>query len=232
MNATLDSPWRDWGASLGVHALAVGVLVALTLIAPARPLVQRLDMAVQWERPPETPPLAPLPTPLPPPPVPTKVPPLPTPTPPTPTPPTATPTLAPAPESVATHADTVVPAAPTPPQPVAAAAPPAPPPVAAAPDPGTERRWQALFESLLLRHKQYPISARRARQEGVVTIDALFDPDGALVRCAVLTGSGFSVLDEAALGIVQRAAAAARAQLAPGRKARLTVPVTFNLEES
>ena len=105
-------------------------------------------------------------------------------------------------------------------------------PSAPAPDTGAERRWQAHLETLLARDKHYPVSARRARQEGVVLVEAHFTADGQLSRCAIHSSSGFTALDDAALAMVRRAADLARVHHAPGRLAQLRIPITFRLEES
>lgn len=244
---------QDWLLSLGLHGLLLAAAALPVWQQASTPPVQRLDLPLQWAEPSPTPAPAP-PPPAVPPPRPTVSPLQTAPTPPAPSPvPQRTPTPQPAsplPETATATPSATPYAAPTTPAPAApdvrVAATPAPvatsvarpaeaapaPAPAPVPDPGAERRWQAHLETLLARDRHYPVSARRARQEGVVLIEAHFTADGQLTRCAIHSSSGFAVLDEAALAMVRRAAEAVRLQHAPGRLAQLRIPITFQLEES
>lgn len=122
----------------------------------------------------------------------------------------------------------------------ASAAPPviAPAPVRAAPLPEprvdtaaeTERRWYlALLERLRAMHR-YPMAARRRGQEGVVLIEARIGPDGRLESAEVKRGSGYPMLDQDALRLLEAAAENARGQLRPERPARLEIPIAYRLE--
>lgn len=240
-----SATWRDWAWSGGLHATLLGaVLISATWSRTNHPVTQTLDVDIHWAAEPAP---APLPHSEPAAPVPQALPTEPsrgptrqaTPTPTVSPQPTtepsdkAMPSASTAPESATASAYTAAPS------PDAAAAPATRSPSAthAAPevvtaDPAAERRWQAQLEALLARDKHYPMSARRARQEGVVLVEAHFSADGQLLRSAVHTASGFSVLDEAALAMVKRAADVTRAQLTPGRPAQLRIPITFHLEET
>lgn len=81
-------------------------------------------------------------------------------------------------------------------------------------------------------HKRYPLQARRMRQQGVVTVEARFSPDGELLRCDVADSSGYRSLDEAALELVRTAAALLRSQQVPGVLAELRIPIAFELSGS
>lgn len=81
-------------------------------------------------------------------------------------------------------------------------------------------------------HKRYPRQARRMRQQGVVTVEASFSPDGELLRCDVADSSGYRSLDEAALELVRTAAALLRSQQVPGTLAQLRIPIAFELSGS
>lgn len=229
---------RDWAAAALLHGGVLLGLLALAWAAPTVPRLQRLALPLQWTDAPAPVAAAPQPVPAPLPPQPMPVPkpqraqlPAPVTTP-----------QRPSPAAVAT-AHSVEPAAASampyaaPVAERAAAAAPAATVTAAATagpshDPGAEHRWQAQLEAHLLRDKHYPLQARRARQEGAVTVEAHFNADGALLRCVVHASSGFSALDEAAVAMVKRAADAVRAQHQPGRNAQLRLPIVFELKES
>lgn len=226
--------WHDWGWSAVVHAALVaalfwGVANRPGLTSPPT----RLDMSIQWEaeRPPEPTPTPPRPEPKPQPLARPQPAPVPTPTPIQPTP--AMPTS----PSAVVAADTVVAAAPVATVPAetprattpAVVAPPAPSAHQLA---AQQARWHGLLEAALLKHKQYPMVARRMRQEGVVTVEAHFSAQGELLRCSVASGSGFTALDEAALQLVRQAADIVRATHQPGRVAQLRIPIAYELKES
>jgi protein TonB len=246
MSSLLVMRQQDWLVSAGLHALVLvlvlGSSALLSLSPPAEP-VHRLDLPLQWSEIQPASPEAPQP---PRPPVKPTAKPTQQPSPPAPQRPApAVPEQAPVPQTLAPAA---VPYAATPDAvPQAAFAPTVTTPhtlssatsttamaqpSTMAPDPATERRWQAQLEALLARDRHYPMQARRAGQEGTVTVEAHFAADGQLLRCAVQIGSGFRALDEAAVLMVRRAAEAARALINPGRSAQLRIPITFHLEES
>ena len=240
MNATASHRlhWHDWGRSVVLHAALVAALAwgVAHSPAPVSPST-RLDMAIQWaaEQPPE-------PAVQPPPPAPAlpEVKPRPParvqPAPQLPAPRVA-PAIQPYPDSVATAADTVIPAAPV--ATVATEVPRAATPAVVAPAPPSanplaaqQARWEGLLEAALLKHKQYPLVARRMGQEGLVTVEAHFSAQGELLDCFVATGSGFKALDEAALQLVRQAADLVRATHKPGRVAQLRIPIAYEFKES
>jgi protein TonB len=240
MNATASHRlhWHDWGRSVVLHGALVAVLAwgVAHSPAPVSPST-RLDMAIQWEaeQPPE-----PAVQPPPPAPAPPEVQPRPRarvqPAPQPPAPP-VTPAIQPYPDAVATAADTVIPAAPV--ATVPTEAPRAATPALVAPAPpsthqlaGQQARWEGLLEAALLKHKQYPLVARRMGQEGLVTVEAHFSAQGELLDCFVASGSGFKALDEAALQLVRQAADLVRATHRPGRVAQLRIPIAYEFKES
>lgn len=225
--------WQDWSGSLLLHAaLLLSVLWGLSQSTTSLPKVTPLDMSIAWEapRPPE--PLAPPPSPPPQQKTLPRVQPAPAPVPPAapvqPSPMLTTPLQA---------ADTVVatPVAPSKPAAPAAAAP-AATPAPATPSANTlaaqQARWHSVLEAALLKHKHYPLVARRMRQEGVVTIEAHFSAHGELLQCVVANGSGFKALDEAALQLVRQSAELVRATHQPGRVAQLRIPIVYELKET
>ena len=240
MNATASHRlhWHDWGRSVALHGALVAALAWGMVNSPAPvPPSTRLDMAIQWaaEQPPE-----PAVQPPPPAPAPPEVQPRPRarvqPAPQPPAPP-VTPAIQPYPDAVANTADTVVPAAPV--ATVHAEAPRAAAPAVVAPAPPSanqlaaqQARWEGLLEAALLKHKQYPMVARRMGQEGLVTVEAHFSAQGELLDCFVASGSGFKALDEAALQLVRQAADLVRATHQPGRVAQLRIPIAYEFKES
>jgi protein TonB len=140
-------------------------------------------------------------------------PPLPTPTPPKPTPPR--PAAAPRPPAAV--------AATTPPAPAVSA--PAPAPVAPRHDPSYLDRLAAAIE----RERDYPHHSRRQGHQGRVVIHIVIAASGKLISARVLTGSGLESLDQAALGMVQRARLP---PLTPGlgaESATFTIPIVFSM---
>ncbi|MDP2023030.1 MAG: energy transducer TonB [Hydrogenophaga sp.] len=240
MNATASHRlhWHDWGRSVVLHAALVAALAWGMAHSPAPiPPSTRLDMAIQWEaeQPPEPtvqpPPPAPAPPELKPQP-PARVQPVPQP----PAPP-VTPAMQSYPDAVETTADTVVPAAPAATVNTEASRAATPALVAPAPPSANalaaqQARWEGLLEAALLKHKQYPLVARRMGQEGLVTVEAHFSAQGELLDCFVASGSGFKALDEAALQLVRQAADLVRATHQPGRVAQLRIPIAYEIKES
>jgi protein TonB len=92
-----------------------------------------------------------------------------------------------------------------------------------------ERRWYQVLMGKLRAMKHYPMVARRLGQEGVVLVEARFASDGGLTGLALKRASGFPVLDNDALKLVESAAEAARSELRPGRPAHLEIPIAYKL---
>lgn len=138
-------------------------------------------------------------------------PPLPTPTPPKPAPPRPA-------------------AVPRPPAAVAAAAPPAPAVSAPAPAPAAPRHDPSYLDRLAAaidRERDYPQHSRRQGHQGRVVLQIVIAASGKLLSARVLTGSGQEALDQAALGMVQRARLP---PLTPGlgaESATFTIPIVF-----
>lgn len=108
---------------------------------------------------------------------------------------------------------------PTPPQPrtvapaplqqqdAVAAAPPSPPlpPGPSEATPGRES-WEGRVMAQLERYRRYPHAARARRHEGVVQVRVSLARDGQLLALSVERGSGYAMLDQAALDTFRRAA--------------------------
>ena len=138
-------------------------------------------------------------------------PPLPTPTPPKPTPPKPA-------------------ATPRPPAAITATAPPAPAVSAPAPAPAAPRHDPSYLDRLaaaIERERDYPQHSRRQGHQGRVVLQIVIAASGKLLSARVLTGSGQETLDQAALGMVQRARLP---PLTPGlgaESATFTIPIVF-----
>jgi len=125
------------------------------------------------------------------------------------------------------------------PQPVRAAPAPAaaaaPMPLAPAPGPlpGDPRAKKAeldyfsLLSAHLNRRKSYPPEAKRAREEGVVTIRFTVDRDGNVSNAAIKRTSGHDLLDLATLDLLRRVAPLPRM---PATMARDTVTIALPIE--
>jgi protein TonB len=218
----------DWMLSLGLHTLLLAGLAWGISHSPVPSAVHRpLDLSVSWVAPevqtlpPPAKPVAPVPQ------------------------PTRTPVaavvkreVAPSPVAAPDVVVASVPVASPPTQPPAQVQPVAkamPEATVAPPAPvkvDEQPRWHSHLEAMLTKHKHYPTVARRMRQEGVVTVEAHFSPQGDVVRCMVAISSGFKALDEAALQLVRQAAEVTRLHNQPGRVAELRIPIVYELRDS
>ena len=185
----------------GLHALVLGLLAfkpdAPEPVTPPRPLTVSLiqpDAPAPEPRPqpkPKPPPSKPVAKPLPPPPVLVAERPLPTPAPVIEAP-RPVPVPEPVPEVLPPPPPPVVAEAPRP-APVPAPAP-APPPAPTPPRPA---------DYLNNPKPTYPALSRRLREEGIVRLNILVDPDGSVARLEIAKSSGYPRLDEAAAKTVR-----------------------------
>lgn len=67
-----------------------------------------------------------------------------------------------------------------------------------------EADYFAMVSAHLNRRKVYPAEARRARQQGVVTVRFTVDRQGGVTAVSIKRGSGHEVLDRATLDLVRR----------------------------
>jgi len=119
------------------------------------------------------------------------------------------------------------PAAPPP----AATAPPAPVATPPAVNAGVARAsWQAQLVGWLQRYKRYPRLAQEQRQEGEAYLRFTMDRAGHVLSAQLEKGSGFSLLDEEVMALIQRAQPLpAPPPEIPGAQLTLTLPVEFSL---
>jgi protein TonB len=115
------------------------------------------------------------------------------------------------------------------------AAPPAPPAAAppAANASAVRASWQTLVAAQLERNKRYPRLAQEQRQEGVVTLRFAIDRQGRVLSVQIDKASGFSLLDEEVLALVQRAQPLPTPPPEiPGARIELVVPVRFSIDRT
>lgn len=121
--------------------------------------------------------------------------------------------------------------------PAAAEAPPAP--TMAAPASGASftppsnaiPTWQGAVRAHLEHHKRYPSTAQLRRQQGVSTVRFTMTRDGRVTMARLERGAGYTLLDEEALALLERAQPlpAMPAEM-PGDQLELVVPIQFFLK--
>ena len=134
------------------------------------------------------------------------------------------------------------------PEPVAA--PVSAPPIAVAPTTGTgtgtsvtpgndpKARAQAadyfaLLSAHLNRKKRYPKEAKKARQEGVVTVRFTVHRDGSVSGVSIKRSSGHEILDQATLDLMRRVAPLPRMPASMKRDSiLLSLPIDYSLKTS
>lgn len=238
----LPGDWRRWPIA-SVVTVAAHVAIAVVVLALARPAVPPVsDPVVLVELPAESAPAASIAA--------TQqiAQPQPQPAFPQPTTPLVPPVRAPLPQDVVT----LPPAAP--PQPIRQIAAPVFVPTAASsavvspvgtgsgtsPTPGfdpkakrQESDYFALVSAHLNRRKTYPIEARQAREEGVVTVRFTVARDGSVSAASIKRSSGHAVLDEATLQLLQRVAPLPRMPSSMQRDSvTLALPIQYSLKTS
>ena len=70
---------------------------------------------------------------------------------------------------------------------------------------GRSASYAAQLAAQLNRYKHYPMAARRARQEGTVTLLLVIRPDGSIADFSISESSGWDALDAAVLRMLERA---------------------------
>ena len=97
-------------------------------------------------------------------------------------------------------------------------------------DPGAFEDYRTRLQAWLERHKDYPVAARRRRQEGVVELTFTLRRDGTVAAAEVSRPSGSVLLDRAARRMLDRAEPMpAFPDSLPADELELTVPVEFRL---
>ncbi len=71
---------------------------------------------------------------------------------------------------------------------------------------GSVKDYFSRLMTWLNRHKEYPAALKKAKKQGTVTLRFSINRRGEILDSRILKGSGFPALDQAALGILARAA--------------------------
>jgi len=113
---------------------------------------------------------------------------------------------------------------PTPPEPTASSS------QTASSASSTRATWQAQLVAWLEKYKRYPRLAQEQRQQGVASLRFTIDCEGKVISSRINKSSGFELLDDEVLALIQRA------QPVPspppevaGDRIELLVPVAFSL---
>jgi protein TonB len=88
--------------------------------------------------------------------------------------------------------------------------------------------WQGLLLARLQQAKRYPLSAQARRQQGVVLLQFTMDRDGKVLTAGIEKSSGYDLLDQEALALIQRVQPLPKppAEVA-GDPIALVVPIEF-----
>ena len=82
----------------------------------------------------------------------------------------------------------------------------------------------------LARHKAYPVQEKKAKHQGVVTLEFAIERSGRVLSARVKNGSGYPALDQAALDMVARASPVPAIPDALAReRLSLAIPIEFSL---
>lgn len=97
-------------------------------------------------------------------------------------------------------------------------------------DPRAARDYFRELMAWLARHKAYPVAAKKAKHQGVVTLEFAIERSGSVLFARVKTGSGYAALDQAALDMVARANPVPAIPDALARdRLSLAIPIEFSL---
>jgi TonB family protein len=92
------------------------------------------------------------------------------------------------------------------------------------------RAYQQQLKELIEKHKQYPLMARKGRQQGRVVIEFSINTTGTLVSAQVAQSSGQTLLDRAALKAVRAVAVFPEPPAALSGDSRFQIAISFTLE--
>ena len=93
-----------------------------------------------------------------------------------------------------------------------------------------EADYFSLVSAHLNRRKTYPVEARQARQQGVVTVRFTVDRNGGVSGTSIKRSSGHDVLDQATLALLQRVAPLPRMPATMQRDSvTLSLPIDYTL---
>ncbi len=91
-------------------------------------------------------------------------------------------------------------------------------------------QYEQAVAQWLERYREYPLAAKRRRWEGTAIVRLQLTADGSLLAAQLVRHTGHSVLDQAALGMVERAAPFPRLpDHLNGGQIEILVPIQFSL---
>jgi protein TonB len=95
---------------------------------------------------------------------------------------------------------------------------------------GARANWQSKLVGWLARYKRYPRLAQEQHQQGTALLRFSMDRQGRVLSAQLARGSGFSLLDDEAMALIQRAQPlpAPPPELA-GERLELVIPIEFSL---
>ena len=100
-------------------------------------------------------------------------------------------------------------------------------------DPKAKREqadYYALLSAHLNRRKHYPAAAKKARQQGVVTVRFTVRADGSISASSIRKSSGHAVLDQATLDLMQRVAPLPKFPKSMTRESvTISLPIDYSL---
>lgn len=100
-------------------------------------------------------------------------------------------------------------------------------------DPRAEKASADYFSMIsahLNRKKDYPSEAKKARQQGVVTVRFTVHPDGDITNSSIKKSSGFALLDNATLDLMRRVAPLPKMpKFMPQKSVTIALPIDYSL---
>ena len=100
-------------------------------------------------------------------------------------------------------------------------------------DPKAKREevdYYSLLSAHLNRKKRYPSEAKKARQQGVVTVRFTVHADGRISGSSIRTSSGHDLLDQATLDLMERVAPLPRFPRSMTRdRVTISLPIDYSL---
>ena len=116
--------------------------------------------------------------------------------------------------------------------PVAPSAPATTPQIPTNSSPAARASWQAQLVAWLEKYKRYPRVAQEQRQQGVAHLRFTIDRQGKVLSSEINKSSGFELLDDEVLALIQRAQPVpAPPPEVAGNRIEMLVPVSFSLRK-
>lgn len=110
------------------------------------------------------------------------------------------------------------------PEPIPIKAPPPPPPINVQKTYEEENLGE--IRAILVKHLTYPKNAQRLKQQGSVLVTFTLTPEKEVIRMSISEGSGYDLLDEAALKLIETTSAQFPK---PSKNVTISVPIGYKL---